>query len=136
MQSYTTHDPDHPDSQSQFTCAMVDHFTLENMILHGTRDGLAADSSWRNKSENRAAVTFIAVDENKHLLPGVCESHLTFVMYADRFRSGSVLLSANVRTSTLVEYLEATKQKVKQRAEEIIKGTSYSYRDDVALNGR
>jgi hypothetical protein len=65
---------------------MVDHFTLENMILHGTRDGLAADSSWRNKSENRAAVTFIiAVDENKHLLPGVCESHLTFVMYADHF---------------------------------------------------
>jgi hypothetical protein len=37
-------------------------------------------------SENRAAVTFIiAVDENKHLLPGVCESHLTFVMYADHF---------------------------------------------------
>ncbi|KAF8509681.1 hypothetical protein JB92DRAFT_3185487 [Gautieria morchelliformis] len=34
-------------------------FTLENLILHGTCDGLAADTSWRNKNENRAAVTFL-----------------------------------------------------------------------------
>ena len=51
---------------------MADEFTLENMILHGTRDGMAADSSWRNKNENRAAVTFlIAVDRNQHLVPGM-----------------------------------------------------------------
>ena len=50
---------------------MADQFTLENMILHGTRDGIAADSSWHNKNENRAAVTFlIAVDSNEHLVPG------------------------------------------------------------------
>ena len=51
---------------------MADEFTLENMILHGTHDGMAADSSWRNKNENRAAVTFlIAVDRNQHLVPGM-----------------------------------------------------------------
>jgi hypothetical protein len=50
---------------------MVDDFTLENLILHGTRDGMAADTSWRNKNENRAAVTFlIAVDKDLHLVPG------------------------------------------------------------------
>ena len=69
--SYTPHDPNERDHDSQFTCAMADKFTLENLILHGTRDGMAADSSWRNKNENRAAVTFlITVDENQHLLPG------------------------------------------------------------------
>ena len=50
---------------------MADAFTLENMILHGSRDGMGADSSWRNKNENRAAVTFlITVDSNEHLVPG------------------------------------------------------------------
>ena len=69
--SYNPHDHTKPDAASQFTCALVDDFSLENMILHGTRDGMAADTSWRNKSENRAAVTFlIAVDENEHLVPG------------------------------------------------------------------
>jgi hypothetical protein len=51
---------------------MADNFTLENLILHGTRDGLAADTSWRNKNENRAAVTFlIAVNQHQHFVPGV-----------------------------------------------------------------
>lgn len=71
LTSYTPHDPQKQDSESQFTCAMADDFTLENMILYGTRDGMAVDSSWCNKNENRAAVTFlIAVDGNQHLVPG------------------------------------------------------------------
>ena len=40
------HDPKQKDSISQLTCGFVDDFTLENMILHGTRDGMAADTSW------------------------------------------------------------------------------------------
>lgn len=69
--SYTAHDPKQQGSISQFTCGFADDFTLENMILHGTHDGMAADTSWRNKSENQAAVTFlITVDENNHLVPG------------------------------------------------------------------
>ena len=36
--------------------------------------------------------------------------------------TGSVLLSANVRTETLAGYLEATKQRVRQRAQQIING--------------
>ena len=50
---------------------MADDFTLENLILHGTCDGLVADTSWCNKNENRAAVTFlIAVDKHQHFVPG------------------------------------------------------------------
>lgn len=69
--SFIPHNPKQPDSLSQFTCGLVDNFTLENLILHASRDGLAADTSWRNKNENRAAVTFlIAVDEERHFVPG------------------------------------------------------------------
>ncbi|KAF8589640.1 hypothetical protein K439DRAFT_1612645 [Ramaria rubella] len=100
---YTPHEPTKPNSMSNFTCAFADNFTLESMILHGTRDGMAADSSWRNKSENRAAVIFlIAIDNNGHLTPG------------------SALLSANVCTQTLYEYLEATKKRVQEQAQEIV----------------
>lgn len=42
------------------------------MIIHGSRDGMGCDTSWRNKNENRAAVTFLtAVDQNGHLTPGM-----------------------------------------------------------------
>ncbi|KAF8584271.1 hypothetical protein K439DRAFT_1616877 [Ramaria rubella] len=52
--NYTPHDSTKPDSESQFTCALADDFTVENMILHGTLD-----------------VTFlIAVDKNEHFVPG------------------------------------------------------------------
>lgn len=69
--SYHPHDVNQPDLMSKFTCALADDFTLENLILYETRDGMAADTSWHNKSENQAAVTFlIAVDENEHLVPG------------------------------------------------------------------
>jgi hypothetical protein len=58
---------------SRFTCALADKYTLESLIVHGLRDGLAADTSWRNKDENRAAVTFlVAVDEDRHFVPGKC----------------------------------------------------------------
>ncbi|KAF8582894.1 hypothetical protein K439DRAFT_1617928 [Ramaria rubella] len=68
--NYTPHDSTKPDSESHFTCALADDFTVKNMILHGMLDGMAADTSWRNKSENRAAVTFlIAVNKNEHFVP-------------------------------------------------------------------
>ncbi|KAI0744700.1 hypothetical protein C8Q76DRAFT_605694, partial [Earliella scabrosa] len=86
-----------------FTVALTDDFSLDSLILHGPRGGWALDSSWRNKNENRAAVTFlITVNETRHAVPG------------------SVLLSANVRTETLKQYLAETRSKLKARAQAIL----------------
>ncbi len=74
--SYTPHDLDLPDALSQFTVALTDDFSMDSLILHGADRGWALDSSWRNKNENRAAVTLlIAVDEQYHAVPGmVCRA--------------------------------------------------------------
>ncbi|KIJ38834.1 hypothetical protein M422DRAFT_258481 [Sphaerobolus stellatus SS14] len=88
---------------SKFTCAMTNRWTLENIILHGSQDGIGIDTSWRNMNENRAGVTFITgVDRNGHLVP--C----------------SALLSANIKVETLRNYLMQTEQQVVARANEII----------------
>ncbi len=69
--SYTPHDLDLPDALSNFMMAITDTFSMDSLILHGSERGWALDSSWRNKNENRAAVTFlIAVDANYHAVPG------------------------------------------------------------------
>ena len=69
--SYVPHDFKLPDALSQFKVGLTDDFSLDSLILHGRDRGWALDSSWRNKNENRAAVTFlIAVDEDLHALPG------------------------------------------------------------------
>lgn len=128
--SYNPHDREQPDSLSQFTCAFVDEFTLEHMILHGTHDGMAADTSWRNKSENRAAVTFlIAVDENEHLVPSRFGIGQGISAHMRPLKTGSVLLSANVQTKTLQVYLEETKVKVHERARAIVSGETILYVD-------
>ncbi|KIJ40861.1 hypothetical protein M422DRAFT_256022 [Sphaerobolus stellatus SS14] len=110
---YNPHDRSKPDSMSRFTCAMANRWTLENIILHGSQDGIGIDTSWRNMNENRAGVTFITgVDENGHLVP--C----------------SALLSANIKAETLKEYLVQTEIQVIARANEIISdATSILSRD-------
>ncbi|KIJ31481.1 hypothetical protein M422DRAFT_266859 [Sphaerobolus stellatus SS14] len=110
---YNPHDRSKPDSMSRFTCAMANRGTLENIILHGSQDGIGIDTSWRNMNENRAGVTFITgVDENGHLVP--C----------------SALLSANIKAETLKEYLVQTEIQVIARANEIISdATSILSRD-------
>ncbi|KAF8573395.1 hypothetical protein K439DRAFT_1625113 [Ramaria rubella] len=101
--NYTPHDRHQPDAQSEFTCAITDKHALERLILYGIRDGIGCDTSWRNKNKNRAAVTFLTVvDSNGHLAPG------------------SALLSANIQTDTLVEYLRATTEQVIKRARKIV----------------
>ncbi|KAI0716346.1 hypothetical protein C8Q76DRAFT_692091 [Earliella scabrosa] len=96
---YTKHDPKLPDALSPFTIALTDDFSMDSLILHGSSRGWALDSSWRNKNENRAAVTFlIAVNGEGHAVPG------------------AVFLSANTRSDTLQKFLLATKQKLLTRA--------------------
>ena len=69
--SYTPHDFQLDDALSQFTCALTDDYSLDSLLLHGQTRGWAMDSSWRNKNENRAAVTFlITVNEANHAVPG------------------------------------------------------------------
>ena len=69
--SYTPHDFEQNDALSEFTVGLSDDFSLDTLILNGGERGWALDSSWRNKNENRAAVTFlIGVDENMHAMPG------------------------------------------------------------------
>ena len=50
---------------------ITDSFSLDSLLLNGAERGWAMDSSWRNKNENRAAVTFvITVNEALHAVPG------------------------------------------------------------------
>ncbi|KIJ46841.1 hypothetical protein M422DRAFT_249585 [Sphaerobolus stellatus SS14] len=101
---YNPHDFSKPDSQSNFTCALTTDFGLETLLLQGVADGVGADTSWRNKNENRAAVTFLTcVNDNGHLVPG------------------SALLSANIKTTTLYTYFIETENRVLERAREIVK---------------
>lgn len=75
--SYNPFDPNVSAAASEFTCGITDEFSLESLILHTRQRGLAMDSSWRNKNENRAAMTIlITVNSADHMLPGgpFCES--------------------------------------------------------------
>ncbi|RPD52049.1 hypothetical protein L227DRAFT_568852, partial [Lentinus tigrinus ALCF2SS1-6] len=102
---YKAHDFERPESLSEFMVACTDNFSLDSLILNGPVGGWALDSSWRNKNENRAAVTFlITVNEGMHAMPGC------------------VLLSANTRTETLVEFLHSVKIRLRQRAIDIVEG--------------
>ncbi|KAF8579201.1 hypothetical protein K439DRAFT_1620750 [Ramaria rubella] len=102
--NYTAHERKQLETKSEFTCAITDKHALEQLILHGIRDGIGCDTSWRNKNENRAAVMFLmVVDGNGHLAPG------------------SALLSANIKTETLIKYLKATMEQVITRSQDIVR---------------
>jgi hypothetical protein len=119
--SYTPHDFAKPDSVSQFTCGLTTDFALENLLWHGMQDGIGADTSWQNKNENRAAVTFlICVDENAHLIPGKKNDSFTCIFL------GAALLSANIKKQTLAEFFRQTKKRVIHRAREILQ-SKYCY---------
>jgi hypothetical protein len=71
VRSYHPHDFNVPDNQSQFTVAISIVHSLDSLILHASERGCALDSSWRNKSENRAATTILStVNSSMHMLPG------------------------------------------------------------------
>ncbi|EED82568.1 predicted protein [Postia placenta Mad-698-R] len=105
MYFYHPHDFRQPDPLSPFTVAIADSHSLDSIILNAGLRGLALDSSWRNKNENRAAMTLLStVNDHKHVMPG------------------AVLLSANVQTETLTEFLRVTRDRLIARAQEIVKG--------------
>ena len=69
---YDRYVPLMPGKISKFRCGLYNQFTLETFLLHYRKRGMFIDSSWRNKSENRAAMTVIVVvNEAMHLMPGI-----------------------------------------------------------------
>ncbi|RPD63945.1 hypothetical protein L227DRAFT_496300 [Lentinus tigrinus ALCF2SS1-6] len=101
--SYVAHDFDLPDPLSEFMVGLTDNFSLDSLILNGALRGWGMDSSWRNKNENRAAVTFLmTVNSGLHAVPG------------------SVLLSANTRHETLAKFLQETWERIRLRAQAIL----------------
>ncbi|KZT29402.1 hypothetical protein NEOLEDRAFT_1215062 [Neolentinus lepideus HHB14362 ss-1] len=107
MYYYTPHDFTRPDSLSNFTVALGDVHSLDSLILNSASRGVAMDSSWRNKNENRAAMTMLCtVNEKSHVVPG------------------AVLLSANIQTDTLHGYIVETRHRIIERAHNIIRDPS------------
>ncbi|KIJ55981.1 hypothetical protein M422DRAFT_239158 [Sphaerobolus stellatus SS14] len=101
---YEPHDFSKLDNVSKFTVAVSTEYALEDLLVHGADDGIGADSSWRNKNENRAAMTL-----------------LTVVTEGGRMTPGAALLSANVKKKTIKEWLKETKKKLMERAKQIVK---------------
>ena len=72
IHSYMPHDFNLPGTQSRFTVGLTDDYSLDSIIWHGEVRGCALDSSWRNKNQNRAAMTLLAVvNQHKHAVPGM-----------------------------------------------------------------
>lgn len=66
--SYTPFDRQ---NKSEFKIAFKDACTLQSILLNYRPRGLFIDASWRNKNENRAAMTVVAVvNEEFHVTPG------------------------------------------------------------------
>ncbi|KAF8180937.1 hypothetical protein K438DRAFT_1976392 [Mycena galopus ATCC 62051] len=100
---YVPHDFSKPDSESAFTIGLTDDYSLDSGIAYSLNDGgLGSDQCWRNKSQNRAALSLLCtVDEGKHMVPVA-----TFI-------------SANARAETLFQFFVGTYEKVVDRAKAI-----------------
>ncbi|KAG7085788.1 hypothetical protein E1B28_003329 [Marasmius oreades] len=74
-------------------------YAIQSLLLYGSRNGVGLDSSWRNKNENRAPVTFlITSDFHKRLVPG------------------PVYISADIKTDTLKLFLKTVKKNLENEA--------------------
>ncbi|KAF5343861.1 hypothetical protein D9758_015888 [Tetrapyrgos nigripes] len=55
----------------KFQVGIKNDYCVQNMVLYARANGLGLDSSYRNKNEDRAPVTFlVTLDKNKRMLPG------------------------------------------------------------------
>ncbi|KAG8892469.1 hypothetical protein FRB99_002695, partial [Tulasnella sp. 403] len=99
--NYEVHDPT-ANPPKKFSTGITDEFSLESLILYGGINGTALDSSYRHKNEERAPVTFFAtINDASHLLPG------------------TAYISEDIQEETLVQFLEATRDNVVRRAQQI-----------------
>ncbi|KAJ6449954.1 hypothetical protein C8R45DRAFT_947071 [Mycena sanguinolenta] len=73
MYNYNPHDFDRPDSESKFTVAITDDFSLDSTILNTAAPNgtIFVDSTHRLRNENWAATTAVCTaDEGNHVMPG------------------------------------------------------------------
>ncbi|KAJ6518451.1 hypothetical protein DFH09DRAFT_1373453 [Mycena vulgaris] len=100
---YHPHDFSKPDSESQFTIGLTDDYSLDSSIAYTPTESLGSDQCWRNKSQNRAALSLLCtVDEGGHMVPV------------------SVFISAKANRETIFAFLDGTYQKVMDRARAIV----------------
>lgn len=67
------------DPPTGFATGIKSDHCVQSLIRWGSLNGVGLDSSWRNKNENRAPVTFLTtVDENERMMPG---THIIFGFY-------------------------------------------------------
>ncbi|THU85900.1 hypothetical protein K435DRAFT_868810 [Dendrothele bispora CBS 962.96] len=91
----------------RFQLGIKNPYCLQVLLLYGCRYGLGFDSSYRNKNENRAPLTFLTtVDDNQRMLPG------------------PVFLSGDVTSETLTTFLSEVKILVEKMAKMIAKDHS------------
>ncbi|KAJ7743233.1 hypothetical protein DFH07DRAFT_979671 [Mycena maculata] len=121
MYNYTAHDFTKPDSQSKFTIAITDDFSLDSTILNtaGPNGTLFMDSTHRLHNENRAATTVLCTaNSGLHMMPG------------------AYLISANIQGETIREFLVRTVHKIMERVEEAAKDPSTIHHRDPAERER
>ncbi|KAJ7774066.1 hypothetical protein B0H16DRAFT_1880520 [Mycena metata] len=100
---YVAHDFSRPDSESRFAIGLTDNYSLESGIAYTLDEGLGTDQCWRNKSQNRAAMSILCtVDESVHMVPV------------------SLFISANAKSETLLAFLDGTREKIIEHARAIV----------------
>jgi hypothetical protein len=124
--SYTRHDFSKPDADSQFTIGITDQFSLDSTILNtaGPEGIIFMDSTHRLQNENWAATTvFCTANAERHMMPGECSSFLYPVAFLRlQMNAGAYLLSANIKASTLENWILETIKKIEVRAQEVVAG--------------
>ncbi|THV02008.1 hypothetical protein K435DRAFT_792949, partial [Dendrothele bispora CBS 962.96] len=91
----------------KFQVGIKNDYCIQNMLLYARKNGLGLDSSYRNKNENRAPVTFlVTVDKNQRMLPG------------------PVFVSGDVREYTLTLFLREVRSLVEDMAQQIVEDPS------------
>ncbi|THU80695.1 hypothetical protein K435DRAFT_939190 [Dendrothele bispora CBS 962.96] len=81
----------------KFQVGLKIDYCIQTMLLYGYVNGVGLDSSYRNKNENRAPITFLTtVDKYRRMLPG------------------------DVKAETLVKFLEEVKHLVEAMASQIV----------------
>ena len=108
---------------TKFSVAITNAFAMEQLIIHGRDMGVALDSSWRNKNENRAPLTFlVTINGQRHCVPGKYNNWLS--IHTD-YDPGVAFLSEDVQATTLTEFLLATKKRIEEHARGLCNGIKF-----------
>ncbi|EIW66628.1 hypothetical protein TREMEDRAFT_65496 [Tremella mesenterica DSM 1558] len=121
---------EHIPKDEEFLCVIAPKHALQSAIRHAREQGLAMDSSWRNKNAIRCPVTFLTtVNEYGHMVPV------------------AVMVSNHANTDTYTHFLETVREAIENEARALVSGKSdivssaedkdslLMYADDIAFDG-